>query len=190
VTVATVTDPDTGDTVHVTTSNGTASVTIGGPGGTPAPFSIDIHAVDSSTCPMNNTADNMCGGTASADIVYHVHYLPPLYDTSTTKVKQGSTVPVKMRLTDCSGISITPDNIVGGTPTLDDVIYLVGVVPSGPADIDDAGASSGDTTYFRWSPAPDLFWIFNLKTNGSYSVGTTYSVWPSNVDTPATISIK
>jgi hypothetical protein len=186
VDVATVTDPN-GNTVTVTQS-GTTSVTISGPGSGSASFSVNIDADDGQDC--NNTASNMCDGTATADIVYHVAYLPPLYDTKTTKVKQGSTVPVKMRLTDCSGIAITPDNIVEGTPTLADVKYLSGAAPQGPPEIDDAGASSGDTTYFRWSPAPDLFWIFNLKTNSSYYVGNTYEIWPSNVDQPADISIK
>jgi hypothetical protein len=184
VDVATVTDPN-GNTVTVTQS-GTTSVTISGPGSGSAAFSVNIGADDGQDC--NNTASNMCDGTASADIVYHVHYLPPLYDMATTKVKQGSGVPVKMQLTDCSGIPITPDNIPGSTPTIA-VTYLSGTVPSGPADVDDAGNSNGDTLFFRWEPTGQ-FWIFNLKTNSSYAVGATYEIQPSTVDNTAKISIK
>jgi hypothetical protein len=184
VDVATVTDPN-GNTVTVTQS-GPTSVTISGPGNGSAAFSVNIDANDGQDC--NNTSSNMCDGTASADIVYHVHYLPPLYDMATTKVKQGSGVPVKMQLTDCSGIPITPTNIPGDTPTID-VTYLSGTVPSGPADVDDAGNSNGDTLYFRWS-TDGPFWIFNLKTNSSYAVGATYEIQPSTVDNTAKISIK
>jgi hypothetical protein len=184
VPVATVTDPNN-NTVTVTQS-GPTSLTISGPGNGFAAFSVNIGADDGQDC--SNTSGNMCGGTASANIVYHVHYLPPLYDMATTKVKQGSGVPVKMQLTDCSGIPITPNNIPGGTPMID-VTYLSGTVPSGPADVDDAGNSNGDTLYFRWEPT-DLFWIFNLKTNSSYAVGATYEIQPSTLDNSAKISIK
>lgn len=183
VDVATVTDPDG---VQVSWNSGSNDVTISGPGTGTAPFHLDIDADDGQDC--NNTASNTCGGTASADIVYHVHYLPPLYDMATTKVKQGSGVPVKMQLTDCSGTPITPDNIPGDTPTIA-VNYLSGTVPSGPADVDDAGNSNGDTLFFRWS-TDGPFWIFNLKTNSSYAVGATYEIEPSTVDGTAKISIK
>jgi hypothetical protein len=187
VDLATVADQDAGDTVAVTLANGTNPVTISGPGNGTANFSVDIQADDGHDC--NHAAvGNTCSGTASADIVYHVHYLPPLYDMATTKVKQGSGVPVKMQLTDCSGTPITPDNIPGDTPTID-VAYLSGVVPSGPADVDDAGNSNGDTLFFRWS-TDGPFWIFNLKTNSSYAVGATYEIQPSTVDNSAKISIK
>ena len=192
VDVATVDDPD-GDSVTVTLSSGTDPVTISGPGSGTSNFSVAIHAVDNSTCPMNNTADSTCGGTATADIVYHVAYLPPLDGQRNCKVKQGSTVPVKIRLTDCNGVAITPDNIPGDRPTLDMVKYLSGSAPTGEPTVDNAG-NSGDTCnpicYFRWSPAPDLFWIFNLQTNSGYYVGNSYEIWPSPVDGPTYISIK
>jgi hypothetical protein len=193
VDVATVTDPD-GDNVTVSLMNGTNPVTISGPGSGSTPFSVDIHAEDDNPCTTSggHTADGNCGGTASAEILFHVTYLPPLDGQRNCKVKQGSTVPVKMRLSDSCGHVFDPNNIPGGTPTLD-VQYLSGSAPNGDPTVDNAG-NSGDTCntvcYFRWSPAPDLFWIFNLKTNSGYYVGNSYEIWPSNVDAPAYISIK
>jgi hypothetical protein len=53
--------------------------------------------------------------------------------------------------------------------------YNSGAVPSGTPSIDDAGNSNGDTDFARWDPT-GMQWIFNLKTNTSYGVGTTYKV--------------
>lgn len=173
-TLATVTDPD-GNTVHVTLSNGTTSLTISGPGSASASFSVDIHADDSQSC--NNIADSNCGGDAAAQIAYGFNgFFPPLSNIATTKVKQGSAVPVKFQLTDCSGMLITPTNMPGdgSAPTVG-VVHVSGVAPSGTPSVDDAGNSNGDTDFCRYDPT-GMQWIFNLKTNNTYYVGNTYKI--------------
>jgi hypothetical protein len=192
VDVANVTDEDVGDTITVTLMNGTNPVTISGPGSGSAGFSVDIHADDGHDC--NTTADHTCGGNANAQIVYGFNgFFPPLSNVATTKVKQGSAVPVKFQLTDCSGTLITPANMPGdgSAPTVG-AMYSAGVVPSGTPSVDDAGNSNGDTDFARWDPT-GLQWIFNLKTNSSYMVGTTYKiqVFPNDgSEHDALISIK
>jgi hypothetical protein len=172
VPVATVTDPD-GDTLTVTQPSGTTSVTLSGPGSDSQPFSVTIDADDGHDC--NNTAETMCGGNVNATITYAFNgFFPPLSNVATTKVKQGSAVPVKFDISDCSGILITPDNLPGPTPSIV-VVYQSGACPSGPPSIDDAGNSNGDTEFFRWDPT-GMQWIFNLKTNSSYLVGKTYQI--------------
>lgn len=189
--VANVTDTD-GDTITVTLSNGTNPVTISGPGSGSASFTVDIHADDGQTC--NNTADHTCGGNANARIVYGFNgFFPPLSNVATTKVKQGSAVPVKFQLTDCSGTLITPANMPGdGSAPMVNVVYVSGAAPQGEPTVDDAGNSNGDTDFARWDPT-GLQWIFNLKTNTTYYVGNTYGiqVLPNDGTThTANISIK
>lgn len=191
VDVATVADPD-GDSITVSLANGTTPVTISGPGSGSAGFSVDIHADDGQSC--NNTADSNCGGNANAQIVYGFNgFFPPLSNVATTKVKQGSAVPVKFQLTDCSGTLITPANMPGdGSAPRVGAAYNSGVVPSGTPSVDDAGNSNGDTDFARWDPT-GLQWIFNLKTNNTYMVGTTYKVqvFPNDgSEHDALISIK
>jgi hypothetical protein len=173
VNVASVSDPDVGDTVTVMLSGGTSSVTISGPGSGTAPFTVNIDADDGHDC--NNTASNMCGGDANARITYAFNgFFPPLEGQRNCKVKQGSGIPVKFQISDCSGTLITPANIPGDFPTID-VVFLAGVVPSGDPTVDDAGMSGDNGDTFRWDPT-GMQWIFNLKTNSSYAVGDTYSI--------------
>jgi len=190
VDVASVTDPD-GNTVHVTPSNGTDPVTLSGPGLVATTFSVDIDADDGQDC--NNTSTNMCGGQASATIAYDFHgFFPPLSGQRNCKVKQGSAVPAKFQIFDCSGTPITPNNIPGGELPMIDVTYLSGAAPMGDPDVDDAGNSNGDTTYFRWDPT-DMQWIFNLKTTNMYYIGNSYTIHAvlgDGTDNTATISIK
>jgi hypothetical protein len=172
VDIATVTDPD-GDTVTVTLDNGTDPITICGPGtpDMPTPFSVDIHA-DDGQMEDNSTADGNCGGDATAQIVYDFHgFFPPLSGQINCKVKNGSGVPVKFQIFDCSGTPISTS-----THTIE-VQHLVGCVPAGPVDVEDAGNSNGDTENFRWDPT-GMQWIFNLKTGAAYGyvVGNTYQI--------------
>ena len=192
VDVASVTDADAGDTITVTLSNETTSITISGPGTGSAGYQLDIHADDGQTC--NNTADNTCGGTANATIAYDFHgFFPPLDGQRNTKVKRGSGVPVKFQIFDCSGTPISPANFPGD-PTLFpsiNVTKLSGITPAG-LDIDDAGFSGDDGILFRWDPT-DMQWIFNLKTNNTYDIGCTYLIWANlgdGVDHNVPIAIK
>jgi len=169
VTVATISDPDAGDTVTVTLSGGTSPVVISGPGSGTAPFTLHIDAHDNHNLAADNNPQD-CGGNANAQIVYNFNgFFPPLNNNIATKVKRGSGVPVKFSLTDCSGNQITT-----GDHTIS-VAYLSGTVPYGDVDVDDTGASGDNGINFRYDPT-GMQWIFNLKTNSSYSVGDTYQI--------------
>ena len=107
-------------------------------------------------------------------------------NVATTKVKQGSAVPVKFQILDCSGAPITT-----GNHTID-VTFLSGIVPAGDPTVDDAGASGDNGINFRYDPT-GMQWIFNLKTNSTYRVGDTYQITASLDDGTthnASISIK
>ena len=172
VDVATITDEDAGDTITVDLSNGTNPVTIIGPGIGAAGFSVHIEASDNHGA---NATPEDCGGTATAQIVYDFHgFFPPLSGQINTKVKQGSGIPVKFSITDCAGTPITT-----GDHTID-VTFLSGIVPSGDPTVDDAGASGDNGINFRYDPT-GMQWIFNLKTNSTYSVGDTYQI-TANLD--------
>jgi hypothetical protein len=191
VPVAVVSDQDVGDIITVMLTGGTNPVTISGPGSGSAPFSVQIGAVDNHGLPA---LPHTCGGTASATIGYAFNGIfSPLSNVATTKVKQGATVPVKFQLADCSGTLITDMNMPGdGSAPLVDVIYVSGAAPTGDPTVTDAGNSNGDTDFARWDPT-GMQWIFNLKTNSTYTVGDTYGiqVLPNDDSThQANISIK
>jgi hypothetical protein len=169
VTVATISDPDIGDTVAVTLSGGTDPVVISGPGSGSAPFTVHIEAVDNHGLPADNNPQD-CGGTANAQIVYNFNgFFPPLSGQVNTKVKQGSGLPVKFSITDCSGSPITT-----GNDTIS-VAPLSPIAPDGDPSVTDAGASNDNGINFRYDPT-GMQWIYNLKTNSSYDVGFTYQI--------------
>jgi len=99
--------------------------------------------------------------TASVTVLYNTSgILQPINATGTVSTfKTGSTIPVKIRFTDCDGTAV--DNLaptiwltrVDGTPTS-------GVLEAPPA----ASADPGNT--MRWSADGDLY-IFNLSTKRS-----------------------
>ena len=189
VVVATVSDPDVGDTVTVTQTGGTNPVTISGPGAGSTPFTVHIEATDNHGAPAT---PQDCGGNANAQITYAFNgFFPPLDGQRNTKVKRGSGVPVKFTFADCSGTLITPDNLPGPTPTID-VTFLSGAVPAGDPTVDDAGMSGDNGIEFRYS-TDGMQWIFNLKTNSSYVVGDSYLIWADlgdGVDHNVAIAIK
>jgi hypothetical protein len=167
VDVANVTDADAGDTITVGLMNGTNPVTISGPGPGSAMFSVDISASDGH---MGGTDSDTCSGTANAEIVYAFSgFFPPLSGQVNCKVKQGSGLPVKFAITDCSGQSITT-----GDHTIS-VAYHCGIAPDGDPTVDDAGASNDNGINFRYDPT-GMQWIYNLKTNSTYDVGATYKI--------------
>jgi hypothetical protein len=104
----------------------------------------------------------------SVQVVYNfVGFFSPLDTTRATIVKRGSTVPVKFQLYDCNGNQITT-----GQHRIS-VYYLSGASPDGTPEVTDAGSSNDNTWYFRYS---DGQWIYNLKTNTSYLLNSTYII--------------
>ena len=96
-------------------------------------------------------------------------FFSPLNCQINTKVKRGSGVPVKFQLMDgCGNLITTGDHTVS-------VARLVGITPGGEAVVDDAGMSGDNGDNFRYDPT-GMQWIFNLKTNSTYLVGTTYQI--------------
>jgi hypothetical protein len=183
VNVANVTDADAGDTISVSVANGTNPVTISGPGSGSASFSVEITANDGHAPDVKST----CSGTANAQIVYTFNgFFQPLDNNATTKVKKGSTVPVKFQVSDACGNQITTGNFSI------DVSYLSGVVPAGDPEVTDAGASNDNGDFFRYDPTGQQ-WIYNLQTKVGYVVSDTYQISADlgdGVDHTASISIK
>jgi hypothetical protein len=171
VDVATVTDPD-GDPLTVDVS-GPTSLTFVGPGADSVAASVDIDA-DDGTAPV---VSETCGFTAEASVVYDFGgFQPPLSETSSTCVKRGRGIPVKFRLYDCAGNEICTD-LDGGAHVID-VIYCQGAAPDGEVLVEDAGSSNDDGLEFRYSGecGVDGNWIFNLKTNDTYYLNSTYKI--------------
>ena len=153
----------------VTLTGGTNPVIISGPGSGTAPFTVHIDAHDNHNLNADNNPQD-CGGNANAQITYAFSgFFAPLSGQINTKVKRGSGVPVKFSITDCSGTPITT-----GDHTIS-VARLVGITPAGEAVVDDAGMSGDGGDNFRYDPT-GVQWIFNLKADSTYVVGTTYQI--------------
>lgn len=185
VDVANVTDADEDDIIDVVLDPLTDTLTFSDPGFSSELFSVHITADDNA----NEPVETDCGGTADAQIVYDFNgFFSPLGGQINCKVKNGSTVPVKFSITDCGGTAIST-----GEHTIS-VVHLVGCVPDGPVDVEDAGKSNGDTEFFRWDPT-GMQWIFNLKTGTiyNYAAGKTYQITAhldDGTDHKVTIAIK
>jgi hypothetical protein len=167
IAIATVSDPDAGDTVSVSFTGGISSVTLIGPGMVAAlPFSVSATATDDDLAGDTETV----GGEVKAQIIYAWGgILNPLNANLATKVKRGSAVPVKFIIRDCENNLITT-----GSHTVS-VSWLSGASPSGDATVDDAGSSGDNGTAFRYDSVGG-HWIFNLKTNSTYQANATYLV--------------
>ena len=120
---------------------------------------------------------------------YTINFLQPI-DASTASLavtntmKSGRTVPVKVTIwDDCAQAYVTDP------ATMVKIFLSAGVSTGGSNDAveiyADAGASNGNTLYFRWTSDTSApgggFWIYNLDSktalNGSaFVVGTTYRV--------------
>lgn len=83
--------------------------------------------------------------------------LQPINADGTSVFKQGSTVPVKFRVCDVSGVAISPSAVVAGFRLIE--------VRSGTVidHVDEQVVSTTPYTEFRWS-ADERQWIFNLGT--------------------------
>jgi hypothetical protein len=163
---AAATDPD-GDPVAVTAS--VSRVTLVGPG--VASAVVTLTATDN---PAYRTSGVCAPASAtrqvrvSARLVYRFQgVLSPLNPCASTKVKRGSNVPVKFRLYDCNNREIrTGDHTIA-------VALNQANAPDGAVDVDEPGGCDDDNVNFHYTGGQ---WLFNLKTNSSYHLNTTYVI--------------
>lgn len=163
---ASATDPD-GDPVSLVAS--VSSVTLVGPG--VATATVTLTATDdpsSRTGGACSPATSTYAASVTARIVYRFYgVLEPLDNCYTTKVRRGSNVPVKFRLYDCCWREIrTGDHTIG-------VALNQANAPDGAVDIDEPGGCDDDNINFHCTGG---LWLFNLKTNSSYDLNTTYII--------------
>jgi hypothetical protein len=96
--------------------------------------------------------------------------LQPINADGSSVFKVGSVVPVKFRVCDAAGISIS-------TPGVVKAFNLVGVYNGASSGVNELQYSNTPDTSFRWDPSAQQ-WIFNLSTKGANSAnfnpGTTY----------------
>ena len=109
-----------------------------------------------------NARDN-AGNTSSKTVSYRVAYaVNPLFDQSKA-VKSGSTLPIKLQLTDVAGANQSSSAIVVTA------IRVVQLSNNAPGALQDAGNANPDFN-FRYDAALGGY-VFNLKTTG-YATGT------------------
>jgi hypothetical protein len=165
---ASATDPE-GDPVSLSIQGDISQLTFVGPGEVTLP--VTLVATDDPSGRTNGTCEPMTSTMTvyvSVQVVYNfVGFFSPLDTTRATIVKRGSTVPVKFQLYDCNGNQITT-----GQHRIS-VYFLSGASPYGTPEVTDAGSSNDNTWYFRYS---DGQWIYNLKTNTSYLLNSTYII--------------
>lgn len=132
------------------------SATIGSANPTVLTLPVGVHRI------TLNVADGR-GGTASSLTQVTVRYsVCLLYDPNVAK-KSGSTYPLKVRLCDTSGHSLSSPSVV---------LHATGVTKissNTPAALDDSGNANPDFD-FRYDAGNDVY-IFNLSTKG-YATGT------------------
>jgi hypothetical protein len=147
------TDPN-GDPLTFTWSEGSSNIGSGNP--TVATLPVGVHRI------TLNVADGR-GGTASSLTQVTVRYsVCLLYDPNVAK-KTGSTYPLKVRLCDTSGRSLSSPSVV---------LHATGVTKissNTPAALDDSGNANPDFD-FRYDAGSDVY-MFNLSTRG-YATGT------------------
>jgi hypothetical protein len=76
----------------------------------------------------------------------------------TSVFKKGSTVPVKFRVCDATGVSIGAAGVVTGTPAQPVLVTKT----NGTGGIDESVYSTTPDTSFRWDPTAQQ-WIYNQK---------------------------
>lgn len=165
-----------GDPVSLVAS--VSNVTLVGPG--LASANVVLTATDNPSARTGGACSPASSSTTvrvTARITYRFDGVySPLSNCHATKVRRGSTVPVKFRLYDCSNTQITSVllNPAGGPDAHTiDVTFNQCNAPDGAVDVDDAGNSNDNGINFRYSGGN---WIYNLKTNSSYNLHTTYRI--------------
>ena len=116
--------------------------------------------------------DNNCDGRIDESGYVFSGFMPPIKADGTSIFKAGRTIPIKLALSDCSGV-VTHAASLGVR-----LAKVTDIVPGGVEvlevlETDDAGSSNDAGDYFRYDDAEGLY-IFNLNTNsmeaGSYLI--------------------
>ena len=167
---ASASDPE-GDPVSLSIQGDISQLTFVGPGVVTLP--VMLVATDDPSGRTNGTCAPMTA-TTTVTVTVHVVYrfegfFSPLDNSRAIIVKRGSTVPVKFRVYDCNG-----NQIATGVFRIS-VHYLSNASPNGTPEVTDAGSSNDNTWYFRYSHSEGQ-WIYNLKTNTSYLLDSTYII--------------
>jgi len=112
-----------------------------------------------------NGVDDNCDGSVDEGVYIFGGFQPPINPDGSSIFKAGRTVPVKVAITDCSGMPIP-------TATVTIAVYKISEMVSGTVeelDVEVSGnANTGDL--FRYV-ATDGHYIYNLSTK-AYSSGT------------------
>jgi hypothetical protein len=162
-----------GDAITATYSTPAAA---GSPVGT---YAIVPAAVDSSPSTLGNYrvtlvsgtltvsyATGTCAGSAGRTV------LQPVNADGSSVFKKGSTVPVKFRVCDASGLSIGTAGVVTGSPAAPVLVSK----STGAGGIDESVYSTTPDTSFRWDPSAQQ-WIYNQATSNLTSgVAYTYKI--------------
>jgi hypothetical protein len=143
---------------------------------------IDTASVGSKTFTVNAT--DAVGNPSMLSVGYNVNFslgtcngeaghqvLQPINADGTSVFKKGSTVPVKFRVCDANGNSMSTNVFDPGHAAAP---IFVGVT-SGSGAIDEQVYSTTPDDAFRWDPSAKQ-WIFNQNTK-NLLVGKTYTYW-------------
>jgi hypothetical protein len=150
-----------------------------------------VHTVKVQVTDDDNGTSNE--PTASVTVNYNLSgILQPINDTRngqpTSLFKSGSTIPVKVQVTDCDGSY--PSNL-----TLNVSAYLIGSNPP-TTGVDEAASTVPPTsgTQMRFTGAPDNQYIYNLASKNLADPTATYNVkvtlQQTGQTTLATIGLK
>jgi len=134
------------DSCNGTTSNGGA---------------LDTGSIGTKTFTVNTS--DIAGNTSSSTVNYTVGYgINVLFD-QTKAHKAGSTVPIRIQLTDANGVNLS------SSATVVHAVSVYQTSSQASTTLDDAGNANPDFD-FRYEPGSGTY-IFNLKTTG-YGTGS------------------
>jgi hypothetical protein len=122
--------------------------------------------VTTATLTITYSYATSCDGDANRTV------LQPVNSDGTSVFKKGSTVPVKFRVCDATGVSIGASGVVTGTPAAPVLLTKT----NGTGGVDESVYSTASDTSFRWDPTAQQ-WIYNQNTNNLTSgVNYTYKI--------------
>jgi hypothetical protein len=186
-------DPD-GDPVGVRLANaepdGGLTLVLAGPGLASANVTLiaedDPSARNQAGCSALVALSASAQTSAQVQVVFAVEILPPLTSGGVGLFKQGSTIPLKFRLKDCSGIEVPPTLLgLDSQPPTADATVVSSLSPQGDGAVEDSGASNDDGLAFRYGGTflQGGSWIYNLSTKGlGWTPGLLYRVRVDLID--------